>query len=59
LPDPRLLPYSIRVLLDTVLRHEDGLSVTRAVIEAVSRWDSLGESITEMAFRPARACLPT
>ncbi len=33
------LPFSIRILLENLLRHEDGVSVTRDDIEALARWE--------------------
>ena len=53
----RRLPYSIRVLLENLLRHEDGVSVTEADIEAVANWDPKAAPSTEIAFRPARVLL--
>ena len=51
------LPYSIRVLLENLLRHEDGQSVSRDDIEAVARWEPRAEPSTEIAFRPARVLM--
>ncbi len=51
------LPYSIRVLLENLLRHEDGKTVTREDIEAVANWDPSAEPSTEIAFRPSRVLL--
>jgi len=55
--DVRRLPYSIRVLLENLLRHEDGNTVTKADIEAVAKWDPKAKPSTEIAFRPARVVL--
>ena len=49
------LPYSIRILLENLLRHEDGTSVTADDIEALAQWDPSEER--EIAFRPARVIL--
>jgi aconitate hydratase len=49
------LPYSIRILIENLLRHEDGTSVTPDDIEALARWDPSVER--EIAFRPARVIL--
>ena len=49
------LPFSIRILLENLLRHEDGETVTRDDIEALARWEP--ENETEIAFRPARVIL--
>jgi aconitate hydratase len=51
------LPYSIRVLLENLLRYEDGKNVTRAHIEALARWDAKNVGETEIGFVPARVLL--
>jgi aconitate hydratase len=51
------LPYSMKILLENLLRCEDGVSVTPAHIEAVARWDAKAEPDTEIAFMPARVVL--
>ncbi|HET6417026.1 MAG TPA: aconitate hydratase AcnA, partial [Polyangiales bacterium] len=51
------LPYSIRVLLENLLRYEDGKTVTRQDIEAVANWDPDAAPTTEIAFRPSRVLL--
>ena len=51
------LPYSIRVLLENLLRHEDGKTVTKSDIEAVAKWNAKSEPQTEIAFRPSRVLL--
>ena len=51
------LPYSIRVLLENLLRYEDGKTVTREDIEAVANWDPSATPSTEIAFRPSRVLL--
>src|ERR1700712_3045597 len=55
--DVETLPYSIRVLLENLLRHEDEKTVTRANIEAVANWDAKAEASLEIAYRPARVLL--
>ena len=55
--DVRRLPYSIRVLLENLLRCEDGKTVTKADIEAVAAWDPKAAPTSEIAFRPARVLL--
>ncbi|MGF1467511.1 MAG: aconitate hydratase AcnA [Sandaracinaceae bacterium] len=55
--DVGTLPYSLRVLLENLLRHEDGSSVTRSDIEAVASWDPQAAPSTEIAYRPARVLL--
>jgi aconitate hydratase len=49
------LPFSIRILLENLLRHEDGLSVSADDIEALAAWEPADER--EIAFRPARVIL--
>ena len=55
--DVDTLPYSIRVLLENLLRYEDGKTVTREDIEAVANWDPSAKPSTEIAFRPSRVLL--
>jgi aconitate hydratase len=55
--DIRTLPYSIRVLLENLLRYEDGKNVTRAHIEAVAKYDPRAVGETEIGFVPARVLL--
>ncbi|WP_273217392.1 aconitate hydratase AcnA [Hyphomicrobium zavarzinii] len=52
------LPYSMKVLLENLLRHEDGRSVTKADIVAVSEWlVNKGKAEKEIGFRPARVLM--
>src|SRR3546814_15691854 len=52
------LPYSMKILLENLLRHEDGgATVGKAHIEAVAKWDPKAEPDTEIAFIPARVAL--
>src|SRR5690606_33045404 len=51
------LPYSMKILLENLLRHEDGVTVLPAHIEAVANWDPKAEPDTEIAFMPARVLL--
>jgi aconitate hydratase len=51
------LPYSMRVLLENLLRHEDGQTVTRDDITAVAAWAKTRTSDREIAFRPARVLM--
>ncbi|GLQ46204.1 aconitate hydratase [Dyella lipolytica] len=55
--DLKHLPYSMKILLENLLRHEDGVSVTKKEIEAVAKWDPKAEPDTEIAFMPARVVL--
>jgi len=51
------LPYSIKVLLENVLRLEDGENVTREAIEAIAGWDPEAEPSAEIPFQPARVLM--
>ncbi len=51
------LPKSLKVLLENLLRYEDGLTVTKNQIEAVKNWLDEKKSNTEIAYRPARVLL--
>ncbi len=51
------LPYSIRVLLENLLRNEDGKNVTRKDIERLATWDPTRKAEHEIAFTPARVLL--
>ena len=51
------LPFSMKILLENLLRCEDGVSVTAASIEAVAQWKATDEPATEIAFMPARVVL--
>jgi aconitate hydratase len=51
------LPYSLRVLLENLLRREDGRAVRAADIEALARWDVSAGGQKEIAFMPARVLL--
>ncbi len=51
------LPYSLKILLENLLRFEDGRSVRKADIEALALWDPTKRHEKEIAFRPARVLL--
>src|SRR5690606_25534439 len=51
------LPYSLKVLLENLLRTEDGENVTKAHIEALASWDPKAEPDTEISFTPARVVM--
>jgi aconitate hydratase len=51
------LPFSMRVLLENLLRREDGRVVPAEDIEAVARWEAASEPSVEIAFMPARVLL--
>lgn len=51
------LPFSIRILLENLLRHEDGRLVRREEVEALARWSPTKKSEKEISFIPARVLL--
>jgi len=51
------LPYSLRILLENLLRYEDGKSVTAADIEFLAKWDPKAEPSREIAYMPARVLM--
>jgi aconitate hydratase len=51
------LPYSLKVLLENVLRLEDGSTVTAADVEAIAGWDAAAEPSAEIPFQPARVLM--
>ena len=51
------LPVCLKILLENLLRREDGVGVTREHIEAVARWQPQAEPSTEIAFMPARVIM--
>jgi aconitate hydratase len=51
------LPVSLRILLENLLRHEDGRAVTAGDIQALARFDPAAEPEREIAFYPARVVL--
>ena len=51
------LPYSLRILLENLLRQEDGKSVTAADIEFLAKWHPKAEADREIAFMPARVLM--
>ena len=51
------LPFSMKVLLENLLRNEDGRSVTKDDIKAVAEWLKTKSSTREIAFRPARVLM--
>jgi aconitate hydratase len=55
--DVARLPYSIKVLLENVLRLEDGVSVSQADVEAIASWDAAAEPSVEIPFQPARVLM--
>src|SRR3954471_24678125 len=55
--DVARLPFSLKVLLENVLRNEDGVGVRRADIESLASWDHNAEPSQEIAFTPARVLM--
>ena len=51
------LPYSLKILLENLLRHEDGRDVTRDDILALANWDPKTAPSTEISFTPSRVIL--
>jgi aconitate hydratase len=51
------LPFSLKILLENLLRFEDGVNVTRADIDALLNWDPAAVPSYEIAFTPARVIL--
>src|SRR5262245_29774990 len=55
--DVARLPYSLKILLENLLRHEDGVTVTSDDIKALANWDARATPDREIAFRPSRVLL--
>ncbi len=51
------LPYSLKILLENLLRHEDGRDVTREDILALAGWDPKADPSEEISFTPSRVIL--
>ncbi len=51
------LPYSLKILLENLLRHEDGRDVTHDDILALANWDADAQPSTEISFTPSRVIL--
>ncbi|WP_020470094.1 aconitate hydratase AcnA [Zavarzinella formosa] len=56
-PQAAKLPYSLKILLENLLRTENGLSVFPKDIEAIAKWDPKAEPDAEIGFSPARVLL--
>ena len=57
IPQAKKLPFSLKILLENLLRCENGLSVRKQDIEALAKWNANAEPDTEIAFTPARVLL--
>jgi aconitate hydratase len=55
--DVARLPFSLKILLENLLRNEDGESIRAGDIEALAKWDAHAEPTDEIAFTPARVIL--
>jgi len=53
----RTLPFSLKILLENLLRNEDGVNITADQITALGEWDAGQEPDTEIQFTPARVIL--
>ncbi len=51
------LPFSLKILLENLLRTEDGANITAAHIKALANWDEKSEPDTEIQFTPARVVM--
>ncbi|HEX5432056.1 MAG TPA: aconitase family protein, partial [Bryobacteraceae bacterium] len=51
------LPFSLRILLENLLRREDGVNVAAADIEVLAKWDPKAEPSREIAYMPARVLM--
>ncbi|MEO6943194.1 MAG: aconitate hydratase [Lacisediminihabitans sp.] len=56
-PGSKKLPFSLKVLLENLLRTEDGHNVTRSQIEALSTWVPTAEPDTEIQYTPGRVIM--
>jgi aconitate hydratase len=56
-PGYEKLPYSLKVLLENLLRTEDGANITKSQIEALGNWQPQAEPDTEIQFTPARVVM--
>src|SRR6185503_16134231 len=57
LPNLSRLPYSLKILLENLLRREDGVTVTSEDIKFLATWDAKAEPSREIAFMPARVLM--
>ena len=55
--DVATLPFSLKILLENLLRHEDGLNITPENIKSLANWNPNSEPDTEIAFTPARVLM--
>src|ERR671921_1861348 len=55
--DVARLPYSLKILLENLLRFEDGEAVTKKMIEKVAKWDAKADPSDEISYTPARVLM--
>src|SRR5579863_2200843 len=55
--DVARLPFSLKILLENLLRNEDGEAIRAADIEALAKWNANAEPSDEIAFTPARVVM--
>jgi len=55
--DVSRLPFSLKILLENLLRYEDGVTVTADDVRALAAWDPQAEPSKEIAYRPARVLM--
>ena len=55
--DIQRLPYAMKIVLENLLRFEDGVNITMKEVEAVANWNAKAEPDTEISFMPARVVL--
>jgi aconitate hydratase len=55
--DAKKLPYSLKILLENMLRTEDGANVTADHVKALVNWNPAAEPDTEIQFTPARVIM--
>ncbi len=55
--DVARLPFSLKILLENLLRNEDGEAIRKQDIEALAKWDAKAEPSSEIAFTPARVVM--
>jgi aconitate hydratase len=55
--DPARLPFSLKILLENLLRFEDGINVTREDVQALLQWDPKAQPSYEISFSPSRVIM--
>ena len=57
IPGAKTLPFSLKILLENLLRTEDGVNITKEHINAVANWDEKAEPSIEIPYTPARVIM--